>query len=101
MQPLNCPICCSPSSPAARWRRRLVVLVVGVLGLLAGIFAPWLVRTLIAPGFDPAQQAETVILMRLVLVSTLIFGISAVQASVLHGFKHFPDGASAGWRPAR
>jgi len=67
----------------------LVVLVVSVLALLAGIFAPWLVRTLIAPGFDPAQQAETVTLMRLVLVSTLIFGISAVQASVLHGFKHF------------
>ncbi|NIM55732.1 MAG: murein biosynthesis integral membrane protein MurJ, partial [Anaerolineae bacterium] len=79
---------------AGAWRlasaiTNLVVLVVGVLALLAGIFAPWLVRTLIAPGFDPAQQAETVTLMRLVLVSTLIFGISAVQASVLHGFKHF------------
>ena len=79
---------------AGAWRlasaiTNLAVLVVSVLALLAGIFAPWLVRTLIAPGFDPAQQAETVTLMRLVLVSTLIFGISAVQASVLHGFKHF------------
>lgn len=67
----------------------LVVIVVGVLGLLAGIFAPCLVRTLVAPGFDPAQQAETVALMRLVLFSTLIFSISSVQTSVLHGFKHF------------
>jgi putative peptidoglycan lipid II flippase len=79
---------------AGAWRlasaiTNLVVLAVGVLALLAGIFAPWLVRTLIAPGFDPAQQAETVTLMRLVLVSTLVFGVSAVQASVLHGFKHF------------
>ncbi|MFB0535147.1 MAG: murein biosynthesis integral membrane protein MurJ [Anaerolineae bacterium] len=79
---------------AGAWRlasaiNNLVVLVVGLLALLAGVFAPWLVRTLIAPGFDPAQEAETVALMRLVLVSTLIFGISAVQTSVLHGFKHF------------
>ena len=79
---------------AGAWRlasaiTNLVVLVVSVLALLAGILAPWLVRALIAPGFDPAQQAETVTLMRLVLVSTLIFGISAVQTSVLHGFKHF------------
>lgn len=66
-----------------------VVLVVGALALLAGILAPWLVRTVIAPGFDPAQQAETASIMRIVLVSTVIFGVSAVQGSVLHGFQHF------------
>lgn len=46
-------------------------------------------RTLTVPGFDAAQQAETVAVMRLVLISTLVFGVSAVQSSVLHGFKHF------------
>jgi putative peptidoglycan lipid II flippase len=44
---------------------------------------------LIAPGFGEAQQAETAALMRLVLVSTLFFGISAVQSSILHSFKQF------------
>ncbi|MBN1936584.1 MAG: murein biosynthesis integral membrane protein MurJ [Anaerolineae bacterium] len=67
----------------------LVIVLVGVLALLAGMLAPWLVRVLVAPGFDAQAQAETVTTMRLVLVSTLIFGISAVQTSILHGFKHF------------
>ena len=56
---------------------------------MVGFLAPWLVRTVIAPGFSPAEQAETVQVMRIVLVSTVIFGIDAVQGSVLHGFKHF------------
>ncbi len=67
----------------------LVVLVVSGLAVVMLVLAPWLVRRLIAPGFDAAQQAETVAVMRIVLVSTLVFGISAVQSSALNGFKHF------------
>ena len=67
----------------------LVVIVVSVLAVIAALIAPWLVATVIAPGFDAAQQAETASLMRLVLISTVLFGISAVQSSVLHGFRHF------------
>ncbi len=67
----------------------IVVLVVSTTAVIVGLLAPWLVRTVIAPGFSPAEQAETVQVMRIVLVSTVIFGISAVQGSVLHGFKHF------------
>lgn len=79
---------------AGAWRlasaiTNVVVVVVSVLAVLVGITAPWLVRTFIAPGFDAAQQAETVAVMRVVLVSIVLFGISAVQSSVLHGFKHF------------
>lgn len=67
----------------------LVFLVVTALALVAGLLAPWLVRTLIAPGFSPAEQAETATVMRIVLVSTVVFGVSAVQGSALNGFKHF------------
>ncbi len=67
----------------------LVVLIVSGLAAMAALLAPWLVRTLIAPGFDLAGQDETTVVMRIVLLSTLIFGVSAVQTSVLHGFKHF------------
>ena len=79
---------------AGAWRlasaiTNLVVLLVSVLASLAALLAPWLVSRLIAPGFSPVQQAETVVVMRLVLISTIIFGISAIQSSVLHGFKHF------------
>jgi putative peptidoglycan lipid II flippase len=65
------------------------VLAVGVLATLVAIAAPWLVRVLLAPGFTPAQQAETVSVMRLVLISEVIFAVSAVQGSTLQGFKSF------------
>jgi putative peptidoglycan lipid II flippase len=79
---------------ASAWRlasavTNLVVLIVAVFALSTALLAPWLVGRLIAPGFDAAQQAETVSLMRIVLLSTLVFGISSVQSGVLHGFKHF------------
>ena len=79
---------------AGGWRlaaaiTNLVVIVVTTLSILAAVLAPWLVKSLIAPGFSPAQQAETVGVMRLVLISTVLFGISAVQSSALHGFRHF------------
>lgn len=78
----------------AAWRlasavTNLVAIAVSILALLAGLLAPWLVHTLVAPGFDAPAQVETVAVMRLVLISTLIFGISAVQTSILHSFKHF------------
>jgi len=66
-----------------------VTLITGSLALVVAVAAPWLVRVVIAPGFDVAQTAETVSVMRVVLVSTVIFGISSLQGSVLHGFKHF------------
>lgn len=67
----------------------LVLLVVSLFAGLAALFAPWLVSTLIAPGFDLPQQRATAEVMRVVLLSTLVFGISSVQGAVLHGFKHF------------
>ncbi len=66
-----------------------VALIVSALAIMAAVLAPWLVRILIAPGFDTAGQSEAVAVMRIVLISTLVFGVSAVQGSVLHGFKHF------------
>lgn len=79
---------------AGAWRlasaiTNIVFIVVSGAALIAGILAPWLVRTVIAPGFSPVEQAQTVQVMRIVLLSTVIFGISAVQGSVLNGFKHF------------
>jgi putative peptidoglycan lipid II flippase len=79
---------------ARSWRlasaiTNLVVLIVGAFALLAALLAPWLVGRLIAPGFEVAQQAEAVGVMRIVLLSTLIFAVSSVQGAVLNGLKHF------------
>jgi len=65
------------------------VLITAALAALAAVLAPWLVRTIIAPGFSPAMQAETASVMRLVLISTVIFAISSVLGSALQGFKSF------------
>ena len=67
----------------------VLVIAIGV-GVLAAIFAPWLVKTLIAPGFeDPAQIKLTVQLMRWLLFSTVIFGVSGVLMGILNARQHF------------
>ncbi len=66
-----------------------VILVTTAAALLAGLAAPWLTRTLVAPGFTPSQQAETADVMRIVLLSSVIFGVSSVLGSALNGLKHF------------
>jgi putative peptidoglycan lipid II flippase len=66
-----------------------VVIAVGALALVAALLAPWLVRMVIAPGFPPAQQAETAAIMRVLLLSTLVFSVSGLLSSALNGFKHF------------
>lgn len=75
------------------WRLAASVLyVIGicvvVVCLLIFIFTPWLVP-LIAPGFDSASFAQTVMLTRIMLLSPILLGISSVFGGVLQSFKHF------------
>lgn len=65
-----------------------VVLILVSLGGLAAIFAPWLVHTFF-PDFSPAQQALTIELMRWMLISTVIFGVSGVVMGILNAHQHF------------
>jgi putative peptidoglycan lipid II flippase len=67
----------------------IVFLATLILAALAAAFAPWLVEVVIAPGFSTAQQALTVDLMRIVLLSTLLFAISGIQMGILNAFQHF------------
>ncbi len=66
-----------------------VLLVVGFLSALGALFAQPLVALVVAPGFDPARQALTADLMRIVFVSTTIFSASGVVISILHAHQHF------------
>ena len=66
-----------------------VFISVAVLSLLGAVFAQPLVAFVIAPGFDPARQALTADLMRIVFISTIIFSISGVVISILHAHQHF------------
>ena len=79
---------------AGAWRLasnvgNLLLLGMISLALLAGVLARPLVAHIIAPGFSPEQQALTVNLMRWMLVSTVIFGVSGLLMGILNSFHHF------------
>jgi putative peptidoglycan lipid II flippase len=67
----------------------LVLLLTTALAAVAALLAPWLVRDVIAPGFDPARQALTTSLMRLMLVTPVIFGVSGIVMGILNARQHF------------
>jgi putative peptidoglycan lipid II flippase len=63
--------------------------VVAVVSGLVALVALPLVEWLIAPGFSPDIQALTANLMRLALLSTIIFSVSGLVGGVLHSHQHF------------
>ena len=67
----------------------LVLVLTAVMAVVAALLAPWLVRAMIAPGFDAGRQALTVSLMRLMLVTPVIFGVSGVVMGILNAQQHF------------
>jgi putative peptidoglycan lipid II flippase len=76
---------------AGAWRLtsaiiNLLLLLLAPLSLLAMLLAPWLVRTIIAPDFSPALQARTALLLRIMLLSPAIFGVSGILMGALNEF---------------
>ncbi|MFN2111210.1 MAG: murein biosynthesis integral membrane protein MurJ [Anaerolineae bacterium] len=65
----------------------LIVLV--PLSLLCILLAPWLVRVLVAPALPAETQAQCAALMRVMLLSTAIFGVSGVVMGTLNANQHF------------
>lgn len=79
----------------------IVALVLTLVSLLAAISAPWLVENILAPGFeDPAQIELTANLLRIMLISTILFGISGLIMGILNAHQHFafPALAPAAYR---
>lgn len=64
----------------------VVTLLLSVIGFVA---APWLVEHVVAPGFEGDKIDQTVRLMRILLISTLIFSISGIFQGILHSHNHF------------
>jgi putative peptidoglycan lipid II flippase len=67
----------------------ILLAVMGIVAAVAAALAPWLVRELIAPGFDTAGQALTADLLRIVLLSSIVFAASSLVMSVLQAHEHF------------
>lgn len=80
---------------AAAWRvassvANLITLALTGFAALAFVLAPWLVTHIVAPGFqDPAQITLTVQLLRILLLSPILFGLSGLLMGVLNAHQHF------------
>ena len=69
----------------------------GVFPRVMWLAAPWLVPTIVAPGFkdDPAQLELTIHLTRIMLLSPIFMGLSALVTGVLQSYRQFLAGAIA------
>jgi putative peptidoglycan lipid II flippase len=68
----------------------LVFLGLSTSAAISWLIAPWLVHHVLAPYFtDPAQISLTVSLLRILLVSAVIFGLSGLLMGVLNAHQHF------------
>lgn len=70
----------------------LVILVLTITSVLMALFAPQFVRHVLfvlVPDLDPAQHALTVSLLRILLLSPIIFGISGLSMALLNAHQVF------------
>ncbi len=71
-----------------------LVILTGVAVVLA-IFAPQVVATSVAPRFAPEDQALTASLMRWMLITPVVFGLSGILMGILNSYHHFVLPAAA------
>ncbi len=67
----------------------LVTITLLLTSIIAYALAAPIVRHILAPGFSPQQQALTVSLLRVLLVSPLIFGLSGLVMGILNAHQRF------------
>lgn len=80
--------------PTAAWRLAsaaltTVALALGIATAVAALGAPWLVRLLLAPEVPLPQQQLTVSLMRVMLLTPTVFGVSGLLMGVLQAHQRF------------
>jgi len=81
-------------TPEQSWRLasavfNIVILTLLTIGLVVGLFAPYISAHWLTPGFGPDKQALTARLLRIVLLQTFIFGAAGVIVGILHAHQHF------------
>lgn len=69
----------------------LILIITILLAGLAAVFAPQLIRYVIAPGFvnNPAKEALAISLTRLMLPSAVLFGLSGLVMGILNSRQKF------------
>ncbi len=67
----------------------LLLCILIFVAFLSAIFAPVIVQRLLAPGFEPEKQLLTIRLLRILLPSVVIFGISGLVMGILNSHQKF------------
>jgi putative peptidoglycan lipid II flippase len=67
----------------------IVAAAATLLSITAFILADPIVENLLVPGADASSQALTAELMRMMLATVVIFGISGLVMGILNGYQHF------------
>lgn len=66
-----------------------VFIVALVISAIIFVFTPWMVSHWIAPGFPAETIQQTIAMMRLLLLGTIIFAVSGIFSGILHSHNHF------------
>lgn len=79
---------------AGAWRLasaiiNIVTLALTLISIVAAYFAEWLVLNILAPGFPLEQQLLTASLLRILLLTTVIFGASGLIMGILNAHQKF------------
>lgn len=67
----------------------LALVVLTAVAAVLGLFAPQVVQATVARGFAPNDQELTASLMRWMLITPVVFGLSGVVMGVLNSYQHF------------
>jgi integral membrane protein MviN len=67
----------------------LVTLILVVACAITALFAPWVVSHILAPHFDTAKALLTANLLRIQLISPIIFGLSGLLMGILNAHQSF------------
>jgi putative peptidoglycan lipid II flippase len=60
-----------------------------IASILAFIFTPFLIESVIAPAYPPETAALSISLMRMLLIGTIVFSLSFIMTGILHSHNHF------------
>jgi len=66
-----------------------ILTVALTVSVVVFLLAPWLVPNVVAPGFDAETTQNTIDMMRILLISTVIFSISGIFSGILNSHQHF------------
>ncbi len=81
-------------SQAKAWRLasavgNILMVTLCIVAGIAALTAPLLARTVVVPQFSPEAQDLTAGLMRVMLISTVIFGVSGLLMGIHNAHQHF------------